>query len=66
MKPTDICLSESELSKLLASDLLPNATAAVEQHIAHCEACRTKIESMIADPRWWNEARQSLARVFHA
>jgi serine/threonine protein kinase len=61
MKPTNICLSESELLKLLTSDLLPNETAALEPHIADCEACRTKIESMIADPRWWNEAQQSLA-----
>jgi serine/threonine protein kinase len=61
MKPTNICLSESVLSKLLSSDLLANEAASVEQHIADCEACRTKIESMIADPKWWSEAQQSLA-----
>jgi serine/threonine-protein kinase len=61
MKPTNICLSESEMSKLLTSDLLASEAASVEQHIADCEACRTKIESMIADPRWWDEAQQSLA-----
>ena len=61
MKPTNICLSESEISLLLSRDLLPKEAAAVEQHIADCEACRNKIESMIAHPRWWNEARQSLA-----
>lgn len=61
MKPTNVCLSESELSKLLSSDLLAHETAVVEQHIADCKACRTKIESMIADPRWWNEAQKSLA-----
>ncbi len=61
MKPTNICLSESEMSKLLSSDLLPSEAAAVEQHIADCETCRIKIESMIGDPSWWNEAQQSLA-----
>ncbi len=61
MKPTNICLSDSEMSKLLSSDLLPGEAAAVEQHIATCETCRTKIESMIADPKWWIEAQQSLA-----
>ena len=61
MKPTNICLSESEMSKLLTSDLLASEAASVEKHIADCEACRTKIESMIADPKWWNEAQRSLA-----
>lgn len=61
MKPTNTCLSDSEIAKLLASDLLLNQAASAEQHIADCEACRTKIEAMIADPRWWNEAQQSLA-----
>jgi serine/threonine-protein kinase len=61
MKPTNICLSESELSKLLSNALLSHEVASVEEHIADCEVCRTKIESMIADPKWWNEAQQSLA-----
>lgn len=61
MKPTNICLSESELSKLLSNALLSHEVASVEEHIADCDACRTKIELMIADPKWWNEAQQSLA-----
>jgi serine/threonine protein kinase len=61
MKPTNICLSESEISKILSNDVLASEAASLEQHIADCEACRAKIESMIADPKWWNEAQQSLA-----
>ncbi len=52
MNPANVCLSESELSKLISSDLSPIEAGAVEQHIAECEACRTKIESLIADPNW--------------
>ncbi len=61
MKPTNVCLSKSEISALLSSDLLPEETASAEQHIAECEACRTAIESMIADSRWWSDAQESLA-----
>lgn len=62
MKPiNNVCLSESEMSLLLSGDLPPDETVTTEQHIAECVTCRSEIESMIADSRWWDDARHSLA-----
>ncbi|QEG41713.1 protein kinase domain-containing protein [Roseimaritima ulvae] len=62
MKSSTVCLSESEIPRLLAGDLPADEITAAEDHIADCESCRSAIESMIADSRWWDDARQSLAQ----
>ena len=61
MKPSSVCLPKSEIPLLLSGDLTPDEVAAAESHLAECEACRSAIESMIADSRWWDDARNSLA-----
>ncbi len=61
MKPSNVCLPKSEIPLLLSGDLSPDEVAAAENHIAECETCRIAIESMIADSRWWDDARHSLA-----
>lgn len=61
MKPSIVCLSESDIPLLLSGNLPPGEAAAAESHLQKCELCRSKIESMIADSRWWDEAQESLA-----
>jgi serine/threonine protein kinase len=61
MKPANVCLSKSVIPLLLSGDMPPAETTAAESHIAECELCRSAIESMIADSRWWDDARYSLA-----
>lgn len=62
MKPSMVCLSESDIPLLLSGDLPPDEIAAAERHLKQCETCRSKIESMIADSYWWDEAQESLAK----
>jgi serine/threonine protein kinase/6-phosphogluconolactonase (cycloisomerase 2 family) len=62
MKPSTICLPESDIPLLLAGDLPPDEVAAAESHLEECDACRATIESMIADSHWWDEAKSSLAK----
>ena len=61
MNSTNACLSESEISRLLSTDTPSTETAEAELHLAECGACRSTIETMIADSRWWDEAEQTLA-----
>ena len=62
MKPSTICLPESDIPLLLAGDLPPGEIAAAESHLEECDVCRATIESMIADSHWWDEAKSSLAK----
>ena len=61
MKPSNVCLLESEIPLLLSGDLPPDEAAAAEIHIAECAECRGVIESVIADSQWWDDACHSLA-----
>ncbi|MFY9254364.1 MAG: zf-HC2 domain-containing protein [Fuerstiella sp.] len=56
MKPSNVCLPQSEIPLLLSEDLPADEAAAAESHIAECESCRSVIESMIADSLWWDDA----------
>lgn len=60
MIPSNVCLPKSEIPLLLSGDMPPDEAAVAERHIAECESCRSTIESMIADSRWWDDARTSL------
>lgn len=61
MKPSTVCLLDVELAQLLSGDVPQNDVAAAEDHLADCDSCRSSIERMIADSRWWEDARNSLA-----
>ncbi len=61
MKSSTACLPAADIPLLLSGDLPPDEAAAAELHLSDCAICRSAIESMIADTRWWEDARQALA-----
>lgn len=60
MKSASVCLLDEQLRSLLEEDLLPHDAAQCEEHLASCPRCREKVESLIGDADWWQEAQDSL------
>lgn len=60
MKSASVCLLDDQLRSLLEEDLLPQEAADCEAHLATCPRCRDKVESLIGNADWWQEAEDSL------
>jgi len=60
MKSASVCLLDDQLRSLLEEDLLPQEAADCEAHLANCPRCRDKVESLIGNADWWQEAEDSL------
>ncbi|MFO0885147.1 MAG: protein kinase [Pirellulales bacterium] len=60
MKSASVCLLDDQLRSLLEEDLLPQEAADCEAHLATCPRCRDKVESLIGNADWWQEAQDSL------
>jgi serine/threonine-protein kinase len=51
----------SRLRELLDGQLEESAAADLTRHLDQCESCREQLETLAAEPSWWQEARQSLS-----
>ncbi len=60
MNPASLCLQDEQVRCLLEDDLLPQDAADCEAHLASCQRCRDKVESLIGNADWWQEAEDSL------
>lgn len=60
MNPASLCLQDEQVRCLLEDDLLPQDAADCEAHLANCQRCRDKVEALIGNADWWQEAEDSL------
>lgn len=57
---TPHCRPET-LQRLIDQDLDPEELREIESHLNACQACRTRLDSSVADQNLWNEASQFLS-----
>src|SRR5579872_7294198 len=57
------CLTHERLRQLSENALSPPEMEAIEEHVTHCETCRSALESAAADPGWQDEVREALSGV---
>jgi len=57
---TPHCRPET-LQRLIEQDLDPEELQEIESHLTECAACRTRLDSSVADRNLWNEASKFLS-----
>ncbi len=60
MSPTTSCLNNNDVDSFLTGEFLSDQLSATEDHLTHCETCRTTIELAIGSQAWWEDVETSL------
>ncbi|MFO0905040.1 MAG: serine/threonine-protein kinase [Pirellulales bacterium] len=62
MKASRTACNHDQLRLLLDDQLAPAQAEAVTLHLVDCQRCQTTLDQLAADPTWWNDAREGLAK----